>query len=93
MGKVIGNVMVQKRGVISLGVLKKHIPLNDGDVFQVQLENGKIVLVPMKLIPSDQAWFWSEEWQKGEKEAEADITSGRVKSFENAEDLLEELDR
>jgi len=86
-------VMVQKRGVISLGVLRKHIPLNDGDVFQVELEDGKIILVPMKLIPSDQAWFWSEEWQKGEKEAEADIVSGRVKSFADVEELLEELDR
>jgi len=85
--------MVQKRGVISLGVLRKHIPLNDGDVFQVELEDGKIILVPMKLIPSDQAWFWSEEWQKGEKEAEADIVSGRVKSFADVEELLEELDR
>lgn len=86
-------MMVQKRGVISLGVLRKHIPLNDGDVFQVELEDGKIILVPMKLIPSDQAWFWSEEWQKGEKEAEADIVSGRVKSFADVEELLEELDR
>jgi hypothetical protein len=93
MGKVIGNVMVQKRGVISLGLLKEHVPLNDGDIFQVQLEDRKIVLVPMKLIPAEQAWFWTREWQAGEKEADEDIAAGRVKTFNRVDDLLEELDQ
>lgn len=93
MKKVIGNVIVQKRGVISLGLLKEHMPLNDGDIFQVQLEEGKIVLVPMKLIPAEQAWFWTREWQAGEKEADEDIAQGRVKTFNRLDDLLEELDQ
>ncbi len=93
MGKVIGNIMVQKRGVVSLGLLKEHMPLNDGDIFQVQVESDKVILIPMKLIPADQAWYWTKEWQEGEKEAEADISAGRVKSFDNMEDLLEDLDK
>ncbi|AGL02514.1 hypothetical protein [Desulfoscipio gibsoniae] len=94
MGQVVGNIIVQKRGVVSLGLLKEHnIPLNDGDIFQVQIEDGKVILIPMKLIPADQTWFWTREWQKGEKEAEEDIVAGKVKSFENAEDLLKDLDQ
>ncbi len=94
MGQVVGNIIVQKRGVVSLGLLKEHnIPLNDGDIFQVQIEEGKVILIPMKLIPADQTWFWTKEWQEGEKEAEEDIAAGRVKSFENAEDLLDDLDQ
>jgi len=77
MGKIIGNIMVQKRGIISLGLLKEHIPLSDGDIFQVQIEDDKVILVPMKLIPAEQVWFWTKEWQKGEKEAEEDIKAGR----------------
>jgi hypothetical protein len=79
--------------VISLGLLKEHVPLNDGDIFQVQLEDRKIVLVPMKLIPAEQAWFWTREWQAGEKEADEDIAAGRVKTFNRVDDLLEELDQ
>lgn len=93
MGQVIGNIMVQKRGVISLGLLKEHMQLNDGDIFQVQVEDDKVILIPMKLIPADQAWYWTKEWQEGEKEAEADISAGRVKSFDNMDDLLEDLDK
>ncbi|WP_347488919.1 AbrB/MazE/SpoVT family DNA-binding domain-containing protein [Desulfoscipio sp. XC116] len=94
MGQVVGNIIVQKRGVVSLGLLKEHnIPLNDGDIFQVQIEDGKVILIPMKLIPADQTWFWTSEWQKGEKEAEEDVVAGKVKSFENVEDLLKDLDQ
>jgi len=93
MGKVIGNVMVQKRGVISLGLLKEYMPLSDGEIFQVQIEDRKIILVPMKLIPAEQAWFWTREWQAGEKEADEDIATGRVKTFDSVDDLLEELDQ
>ena len=30
------------------------------------------------LIAEDQKWWWTEEWQAGEREAEADIQAGRV---------------
>jgi len=93
MSKIIGNVVIQKRNLISLGLLKEHdIPINDGDIFQVQLDEGKVVLVPMKLIPADQAWFWSESWQEGERAAEADLVAERVATFNNAGDLIQDLD-
>lgn len=93
MAKVIGNIMVQKRGIVSLGLLKEYMPLNDGDIFQVEIENGKVILKPMKLIPAEQAWFWTKEWQEGEKEAEEDKAAGRIKSFDSVEGLLEDLDK
>ena len=93
MAQVIGNIMVQKRGIVSLGLLKEHMPLNDGDIFQVQIEDDKVILVPMKLVPAEQSWFWTKEWQEGEKEAEEDKAAGKVKSFDNVEDLLEDLEK
>lgn len=93
MSQVIGNIMIQKRGVVSLGLLKDHMPLNDGDIFQVQIEGDKVILIPMKLVPAEQAWFWTKEWQEGEKEANKDKAAGRVKSFENVDDLLADLDK
>lgn len=43
-------------------------------------------------IPPDQAWFWTEEWQAEEREAEEHIKAGRVKTFDNLEDLFADLD-
>ena len=94
MGHTIGNVVVQKRGVISLGLLKEHnLELKDGDILQVELEDDKVILIPMKLVPANQAWFWDERWQAGEREAEADIAAERVKTYESAEKLIEDLDQ
>ena len=94
MRTVIGNVVVQKRGVISLGMLKEHnLELKDGDILQVELEDNKVVLVPMKLVPAEQAWFWESTWQEGEKEAEADIAAEKMASYDTAKDLIEDLDK
>jgi hypothetical protein len=91
-GEIVGNVFVQKRGVVSLGLVRGRIPFEDGDVLQVMIEDGKIVLVPMKLIPLEQSWFWTAEWQEAEKEAQADIKAGKTKVFPDVDELLEELD-
>lgn len=67
------------------------LDLKVGDFLDAHVEDNTIVLVPQKLIPKDQAWFWTEEWQKGEKEADDDIREGRligpfksIKEFKNA---------
>ncbi|MEK7353746.1 MAG: hypothetical protein AABZ77_04490 [Chloroflexota bacterium] len=40
-----------------------------------------------------QAYFWTKEWQEGEKQADEDIKAGRVKVFRTMEEALAELDR
>ena len=93
MSPIVGNIMVQKRSVVSLGIVKEFLPIEDGDILQVSIEDGRIVLVPMRLVPADQVWFWSPDWQKGEKEADEDIKAGRIKSFDDMDELLEDLDK
>jgi len=43
------------------------------------------------LIAEDQRWWWTEQWQKGEREAERDLLAGRSKRLETAKELIEEL--
>jgi len=49
------------------------------------------VAAKIGLIDRGQLYWWTEEWQKGEREAEAEIREGRVKSFERIQDLLQDL--
>jgi bifunctional DNA-binding transcriptional regulator/antitoxin component of YhaV-PrlF toxin-antitoxin module len=68
------------------------LDLKVGDFLNAHLEDGTIVLVPQKLIPKDQAWFWTEEWQKGEREADEAILKGDlVGPFSNIKDTLKAL--
>jgi AbrB family looped-hinge helix DNA binding protein len=92
--KNFGIVQIKKRHVITLGQeVRKELNLNEGDVLGISVVDGKIVLEPKKLIPSDQQWFWTEEWQAGEREAQAEIDAGQMKHFSSMKDFLKDLER
>lgn len=57
------------------------------------LNNEEIkVAVKAGLIEEDQAYWWHEDWQKGEREAEKSIQRREgVGSFNNAEDAIDAL--
>jgi AbrB family looped-hinge helix DNA binding protein len=44
------------------------------------------------LVDPDQKYWWTEEWQKGERAAEADIRAGRVQTFSSKEEFLSGLE-
>lgn len=46
------------------------------------------VIQGQRAYDPDQAWFWTPEWQVGEREAAQDIEAGRVEAFDSAEDFL-----
>jgi hypothetical protein len=43
-------------------------------------------------IPADQRWFWTPEWQAGEREADAARAAGATRVFGSAEEFLAWLD-
>ena len=49
------------------------------------------VAVKMGIIDPDQKYWWLEEWQKGEREAERDLKAGRGKTFDDPKDFLKSL--
>ena len=50
------------------------------------------VAAKVGLIDPDQKYWWTEEWQEGEREAERDIRAGRTSGpFESADELLNHL--
>lgn len=57
----------------------------------VRRDDGVIELRPHEIDP-DQAWFWTETWQRMEREADDDIAAGRHKTFDSVEEFLADLD-
>jgi AbrB family looped-hinge helix DNA binding protein len=73
------RIVLRQRGQITLPKnILKQLDLQEGDSLDVRIEDGKVVIVPMIEIPQDQAWFWTEEWQAGEQEAEKNIKNGEM---------------
>jgi bifunctional DNA-binding transcriptional regulator/antitoxin component of YhaV-PrlF toxin-antitoxin module len=55
-------------------------------------EDGVLELRPTLAVPASQAWFWSDEWQRREREADADIAAGRVSRYDDVDDFVKGLD-
>jgi AbrB family looped-hinge helix DNA binding protein len=46
------------------------------------------------LIDPEQMWWWKEDWQKGEREAENNIAKGEVsEAFQNIDDVMSYLSK
>lgn len=67
--------------------------MQPGDFVEVKVDaEGRIVLTPKKLVDAGQAYFWTKEWQEGERKADEDIRAGRVKRFKSAADAVKYLE-
>lgn len=88
------RVTLRKRGQFTFPKsIIDALNLQEGDSFDVEVDDtGKLTLVPLIQIPAEQAWFWSEKWQKEEKEAQSDIGEGRIHSFTEIESAFNWLD-
>jgi AbrB family looped-hinge helix DNA binding protein len=65
--------------------------LEEGDLLEAEITEEGILLRPQKVIDATQAWFWTPEWQAGEREADADLAAGRRVTFDSGEGFLEAL--
>lgn len=91
MGEIIP---VRKRGQLTLPAsVRRKFNIGEGDVIEAETTSDGILLKPKKLIDASQAWFWSKEWQAGEKEAEHDIKSGKIKKYKDANELISKLSK
>jgi AbrB family looped-hinge helix DNA binding protein len=83
---------IRTRGVVTLPrSVREQLQLAEGDNLIITVENGRIVMTPAAIVPRDQEWFWSPEWQAGEREADADLAAGRVSRQESDADFLDAL--
>ena len=67
--------------------------INTDPINSVGLNDEEIKLaVKTGLIDQDQSYWWHEDWQKGEREADKDIANGNlVGPFDNIKDALQAL--
>lgn len=85
-------VKVQKNKNITLPMwLIQRFRVGRGDFVQLEETKAGVLLKPAKLVDPSQAYFWTAEWQAGEREAHDDIRRGRVKAVKDIKGLLKDL--
>ena len=93
-GTRLEHTRLRDKGQITLpGLIRNYLHVDSGDeiIFDID-ENGKVYLSKAQIIPADQAWFWTERWQEMEREAQAEINSGRTNRYDSVEKLFASLE-
>lgn len=87
-------VKITRNGQVSIPKeIRERLGIEEGDLIELIEQDGRIVMVPKRLIDADQAWFWTKEWQEKERGADEDISAGRVSGpFKNVDELLKHLE-
>lgn len=84
---------LRDRGQMTLPAeIREALHIDAGALLVVEVDDGRIVLTPKVLVDVDQSWFWTERWQRMERQADEDFSSGRSKVLDGVDAFLDDLD-
>jgi len=93
-GRYHGFLSFQTRGVVAFPAdlrRRLHADTPGAQLEIIEREDGVFELRPTVPVPADQAWFWTERWQRMEREADEDIVAGRLSRAADVEEFLDHL--
>jgi AbrB family looped-hinge helix DNA binding protein len=89
---IVSRTTLRAKGQLTLPEeIRAAAHLEEGDLLDAEITAEGILLRPQKVIDATQAWFWTKEWQDGEREADTDLAGDRLEIFGSGEELLTAL--
>lgn len=86
------HTTLRDRGQITLpAAVRNALNVGTGDEILFEVVDNVVVLHAGTWIPRDQAWFWTPEWQAGEREATQEIDEGRTQVHKSANEMFDAL--
>ena len=88
-------VGVRGRGEIVLPAdlrRRHHLDHPGAQVEVVERDDGVIELRPQIPVPADQAWFWTREWQHGERRVDSHVKAGQVAVSADVDEFVRDLE-
>ena len=92
--KEVMIMLTQLRGRSQITIPKDIIEtlgLKENDTLNIEIEDGEIIIKPVVMVPKEQAWFWTDEWQLSEKQVDKDMETGRIKTANSLDELMKDL--
>lgn len=72
---------------------RKALHLQMGSIVEFVIEGNLVTLRPKMLVDEDQAWFWTPEWQAGEREVTEAVKKGETRTFKNVADMRRHFEK
>jgi len=89
------RVTLRKKAQLTLPAeVRAALHVVEGDEVEFTVtESGEVLLRGLAVVPADQRWFWTEDWQAGEREASEQIAAGNLAVHDDVDALFDALDR
>ena len=72
-------ISVKKRYTVTIPKsIREKLRVKEGEYIEAEVKGHSLVLTPVKVVKKDQEYFWTKEWQEGEREADEDIKASRL---------------
>jgi AbrB family looped-hinge helix DNA binding protein len=78
------QITIPKEIIVALG-------LKEGDKLTMEVEDGKIKITPVVIIPKDEAWIWTKEMQEAIAEGERESREGKLKAYDDVSRAFKEF--
>lgn len=85
---------VRERGQLTLpNEIRELLRIEVGDDLMFRTDaDGRVFVERVNIVPADQAWFWTERWQKMERQVQEDIEAGRISRYRDVDEALKALE-
>ncbi|MBW6463449.1 MAG: AbrB/MazE/SpoVT family DNA-binding domain-containing protein [Firmicutes bacterium] len=69
----------------------KELNLKEGDNLSIEIDNGKVVITPVAIIPKDELWAWVSKTRSAIEEGRLEAKQGKLKEYDSVEDLWKDM--
>ncbi len=69
----------------------RMLNLKEGDNLSIEVDDGKVIITPVVVIPKDELWAWSTDMRNAIEEGKREAKKGKLKEYSTPEDLWKEL--
>ncbi|MDP9074495.1 MAG: AbrB/MazE/SpoVT family DNA-binding domain-containing protein [Actinomycetota bacterium] len=88
----MARVTLRAKGQLTLPEeIRRAAQLEVGDELEAELTDGGVLLRSQKPVDLSQAWYWTPDWQAGEREADAQHGARGGETFDSGEEFLAAL--
>lgn len=88
----MARAVVRRRGQITLPrEVREALHVEEGDDVAFIVADGRVTMSGLKSIPAEQAWFWTNARQAGEREASEQVAACEGTVFDNGGAFLDSL--
>lgn len=71
--------------------VRRALDIKEGDYLEAKVEGNKVILIPQIVVTKFPPVTLSEQGEQMLQEALEDVKAGKVKEYESAESLIDEL--